>query len=80
MRLDRLDRSVVVLAVEAIGDAVAVGDCIPCAVVESLAETSLVWRLGDGLPENDRCEGVPSFGTGLVMEGRLDKGMLLEAS
>ena len=80
MRLDRLDRSVVILVVGATCGAIAVGDCIPCAVVELLAETSLVWRLGDGFPENDLCDGDSSFDAGLVMEDRLDKGMLLEAS
>ena len=64
MRLDLLERSVVVLVLGAAGDPVGVNDLESCPVVELLLDTRRVCRLGEALLIEGFREGGLSFGGG----------------
>ena len=79
LRLDLRGRSVVFVVDIVEGGAID-GGLISCAVMGALFETSLVCRLGEGLPTEGFRDSGPLSGAEIFSEDRLDNGVTVEAS
>ena len=79
LRLDLRDRSVV-FVVDVVEGGTTDGGLMSCAVMGALFETSLVCRLGDGLPTESFLDNDPLSGADIFSEDRLDNEVTLEAS